>query len=145
VTSIQRFAAPRPARGGGFALSGLLVLALVLGVLLALGPVPASGAAKVRHDLAVAAEEVGGEDTDHFRIFGTVPTYQGRKLKIQHRVNAGAWRLWRTTRTGAEDGAFSERIYGGKRGSRVCYKVVVPATKKYRATKRKVGCIRTAG
>ncbi|MBJ7359955.1 hypothetical protein [Nocardioides sp.] len=146
MTPTPHVATPRPVRGGGSALPGALVLAvvLVLGLLLTLVPSPATGAAKVRHDLTVAAEEVGGEGTNHFRMFGAVPTYQGRRLKIQHRVDDGGWRLWKTTLTAAEDGAFSERIYGGKRGSRVCYKVVVPATKKYRTTKRKVACITTS-
>ena len=98
----------------------------------------------MRHELTVSSEEVGGEGTNHFRVFGAVPTFKGRRLKIQHRVNDGPWRLWKTTLTGAEAGAFSERIYGGKRGSRVCDKVVVPATKKYKTTKRKVACITTA-
>jgi hypothetical protein len=129
---------PRAVRCGGFLLSAALLVGLTSGV-------PATAADKTPHELTVAAEEVGGEGTNHFRMFGAVPTYKGRRLKIQHRVNGGDWRLWRTTLTGAEDGAFSERIYGGKRGSRVCYKVVVPGTKKYKTTKRKVACIRTAG
>lgn len=144
MTSTPRVATLRPVRGGGFALCGIVAVLLVVGVLVAQANVPAVGAAKVRHELTVSSEEVGGEGTNHFRIFGAVPSFKGRRLKIQHRVNDGAWRLWKTTLTSAEDGAFSERIYGGKRGSRVCYKVVVPATKKYKTTKRKVACITTS-
>jgi hypothetical protein len=143
VTRTPRLATPRPVWAGGSALPGLLLLALALALLVAAAPGPAAGAAKVRHDLTVSSEEIGGDDTNRFRVLGAVPTYKGRRLKIQVRVNGGAWKLWRTSLTGAEDGAFSERIYGGKRGSTVCYKVVVPSTKRYRTTKRRAGCIRT--
>jgi hypothetical protein len=111
---------------------------------LVLAPTSAPAADKTRHDLTVSSEEVGGDDTNEFRLFGTVSTYKGRKLKIQISINSGDWKLWRTTVTDAEDGAFSHPIYGGRRGSKVCYKVVVPSTKRYKTTKAKAGCIKTA-
>jgi hypothetical protein len=128
---------PRAVRRGGFLLSAALLVGLTWGP-------PATAVDKPRHDLTVSSEEVSGEHTNDFRLFGAVPTYKGRKLRIQSRVNGGPWRLWKTTPTDAEDGAFSEPIYGGKRGSTVCYKVVVPSTKKYRTTKRKAACIATS-
>ncbi len=100
-------------------------------------------AAKTKHDLVVTGEEVGGEGTNKFRIYGTVATFKGRKLTIQVKVNNGDWEFWKKTATAAEDGAFSERIYGGKGGSKICYKVVVPSTKRYRTTKERAACITT--
>lgn len=124
-------------------LPGALALTVALSALVPAVPAPAAAAAKVRHELTVTSEEVGGEGTDDFRVVGTVPTYAGRKLTIQVRVDAGAWTSWRTSVTDPEDGSFAEPIYGGRRGSTVCYKVVVPSTKRYRTTKARAGCITT--
>jgi hypothetical protein len=105
---------------------------------------PVGAAAKTKHDLTVAAEEIGGDGTNEFRILGTVSTFKGRNLTIQIRINKGGWDPWKKTATDPDDGSFSERVYGGRRGSKVCYKVVVPSTKRFKTTKRKAGCIRTA-
>jgi hypothetical protein len=104
---------------------------------------PVDAAAKAKHDLLVTGEEIGGEGTNKFRIYGTVATFKGRNITVQVKVNNGDWDLWKRTATAAEDGAFSERIYGGKRGSKVCYKVVVPSTERYRTTKKRAACITT--
>jgi hypothetical protein len=145
ITSTPAFATPRAFGHGGFVLPGALVLLVALGTLVphASASASAAAAAKPRHELTVTSEEVGGEGTDEFRIVGTVPTFKGRKLKVQLKVNGGAWTLWKTSVTDGQDGSFEEPIYGGRRGSTVCYKVVVPSTKRYRTTKAKAGCITT--
>lgn len=125
--------------------SGLVALVMAASMMLAFSSVtaPAEGAAKTKHDLVVQGEEIGGASSNKFRIFGTVSTYKGRKIIIQRKVNKGAYIFWKKTKTNAAKGKFSERIYGGKRGSKICYKVIVPSTKKYKTTKRAVACITT--
>ena len=125
--------------------TGLLLAALLMAAsgTVSAAPVPAHSAAKTKHDLVVTGEEVGSEGTNKFRIYGTVATFKGRKLTIQVKANHGDWEFWKKTATAAEDGAFSERIYGGKAGSKICYKVVVPSTKRYRTTKERAACITT--
>ena len=131
---IERRRAAAPAVLAGAVASSLLLT-------LTAGPVEAL--AKTKHDLVVTGEEVGGEGTNKFRIFGTVATFKGRNLTIQIKINQGDWDFWKKTGTDREDGAFSERIYGGKRGSKVCYKVVVPSTKRYKTTRKRAACITT--
>jgi hypothetical protein len=125
--------------------SGLVALVMTVSVMLAFTSVTttANGAAKTKHDLVVQAEEIGGSSSNKFRLFGTVSTYKGRKIIIQRKVNKGQYTFWKKTKTSADKGKFSERIYGGKRGSKICYKVVVPKTKNYKTTKRAVACITT--
>ena len=119
-------------------------LGLLLAASLATPPAAvANGADKPRHDLTVSATEIGDEGTNEFRIYGTVATFKGRNLTIQVKVDHGDWDFWKKSATAPEDGAFSERIYGGKRGSKVCYKVIVPSTKRYLTTKKRAACITT--
>ena len=119
--------------------SGLLALVLAF-AMSGLVAQPAE-AAKPKHDLQASAKEIGG--TDRFKAFGKVPTYAGKKIVIQRKVNKGPFTFWKKTRTKEGSGKFSERIYGGKRGSTICYKIVVPKTSTYRATRKNVGCIQT--
>ena len=88
------------------------------------------------------AREIGG-DSNRFKMFGTVPTALGVELRVQRKVNKGAFQDWTTELTAADTGRFSVRIYGGKRGSTICYRVVVPAGDGYRTTKGKKWCIET--
>src|SRR5687767_9691445 len=107
--------------------SGLVALVMAASVMLAFTSVTsANGAAKVKHDLTASAKEIG--TTNRFKAFGKVPTYAGKKITIQRKVNKGAYTFWKKTKTQADSGKFSEPIYGGKRGSTICYKVVVPST-----------------
>lgn len=138
MISTRRVATLRPPRGGGFA-----VTALVLGLVLTAAQVPAEGADKARHDLTVSSEEIGGDDTNRFRMYGDVPTYPGRKLRVERKVNKGPYKRWVTQRTADDSGRFSFRIYGGKVGSTICYRVVVPETNSYRRTKGEASCIET--
>jgi hypothetical protein len=122
----------------------LPLVGLVLAATLALPPASAPAAAtKPRHDLTVSAKEIGDDSSNRFKMFGSVPTYRGRDLKIERKVNNGTFEPWSTDTTSADKGRFSFRIYGGKVGSTICYRVVVPATKHYRRTKGRASCIET--
>ena len=122
--------------------SGLVALAMTATVMLALtSGTSANGAAKVKHDLTASAKEIG--TTNKFKTFGKVPTFAGKKITIQRKVNNGSYTFWKKTKTEAVSGKFSEPIFGGKRGSKICYKIVVPKTPTYKTTKKVVGCIET--
>jgi hypothetical protein len=118
---------------------------LVLAATLASLPASASEAPskKPRHDLTVSAKEIGDDSSNRFKMFGSVPTYLGKDLKIERKVNKGTFERWSTDATSADKGRFSFRIYGGKVGSTICYRVVVPATKQHRRTKGGASCIET--
>ena len=130
------------------------LVAFVLTALIPLATAPGSSAAEQaaraipcvekagKHHLCASGKEIG--DTNKFVAFGRVSTYKDRQIKVQRR-NCGtcAWRFYKKTRTGADRGQFRTRIYPGKRGSKVCYRVVVPRTSKYEVTRLKVGCITT--
>jgi hypothetical protein len=103
---------------------------------------PAASAKEPRHDLTVSAKEIGG-DSNRFKMFGSVPTYLGQELKVERKVNTGSFEAWSTDATSADQGRFSFRIYGGKVGSTICYRLVVPATKDHRRTKGPASCIET--
>lgn len=103
---------------------------------------PPASAAKPRHDLTVKAKEIGG-DSNRFKMYGAVPTAAGVELTVQRKVNKGAFKDWSTELTAVETGRFSFKIYGGKRGSTICYRVVVPASDTHRTTKGAKSCIRT--
>ena len=124
-------------------------LITVVGLALAatLGSLPAStseaAAKKPRHDLTVSAKEIGDDSSNRFKMFGSVPTYLGQDLRIERKVNKGTFELWSTDVTSPDRGKFSFRIYGGKVGSTICYRVVVPATKDHRRTKGRASCIET--
>ena len=122
--------------------SGLVALVMAASMMLAFTVSgTANGAAKVKHDLTASAKEIG--TSDRFKTFGKVPTYAGKKITIQRKVNGGPYTNWKKTKTKAGSGKFSEPIFGGKRGSKICYKVVVPKTPQYKTTKKFVGCITT--
>lgn len=104
---------------------------------------PALAADKPRHDLTVSAKEVGDDSSNRFKMFGSVPTYLGKDLRIERKVNKGTFEPWSADTTSADKGRFSFRIYGGKVGSTICYRVIVPATKDHRRTKGRASCIET--
>ena len=60
------------------------------------------------------------------------PTYLGQDLRIERKVNKAPFAAWSTERTSTDKGRFSIKVYGGKRGSTICYRVVVPSTPEYR-------------
>lgn len=119
------------------------IIGLVLAASVVTLPAPAASAAdKPRHDLTVAAKEIGG-DSNRFKMYGAVPTAPGVELRVQRKVNKGAFADWSSELTAVDSGRFSFKIYGGKRGSTVCYRVVVPASDTHRTTKGKKWCIET--
>ena len=139
MTQPHHSTTPRHLGAGGFVLCAVL---LVGGAPLGVSD-SATGATKPPHDVVAVSEEIGGVGSGKFRAYGAASTHKDRKITIQLRVGGRKWTAWKVVRTGAEDGSFSERIYGGKRGTRACYRVVVPRTKLYRPTKVRLGCIVT--
>ena len=118
-----------------------LVLTATLGSLSA----PAPAATQPRHELTVQAKEIGGDGSNKFKMYGAVPTYAGQELRIERKVNKAPFAAWSTDLTATDTGRFSFKIFGGKRGSTICYRVVVPATHDYRRTKGERWCIDTEG
>jgi len=102
----------------------------------------AAEAKKEKHALFASGKELG--NTNKFIAYGRVATYKNRKVNIQ-RKNCGKckWKGYKKVKTNATNGKFRTRISPGKRGTRVCYKVVVPATARYKKTQRAIGCITT--
>ncbi len=119
----------------------LAAMVMSIGLMLVTSTGGAEAAKKPSHNLIAKGKEIGS--TDKFKLFGKVSTFKGRKIIIQRKVNSGKYRFWKKIKTTKAKGRFSTRIYGGKRGSKICYKVVVPKTKKYRVTRDVVGCITT--
>lgn len=128
-----------------------LISALVALVLTALLPIAATTGsasaqtterAKEKHALFAAGKEI--RNTNKFIAYGRVSTYKNRRLIIQ-RKNCGKckWKHYKKVKTNKKNGKFRTRITPGKRGTRVCYLVKVPSTKRFATTKRKVGCITT--
>ena len=120
-----------------------LVLTAALGPLALGGSAGAAEAqAKEKHALFASGKEI--RNTNKFIAFGRVATYKGRTINIQ-RKNCGkcGWKGYKKVKTSAQNGKFRTRITAGGRGTRVCYKVVVPATARYKKTQRAIGCITT--
>ena len=117
-----------------------LFLAVSLGFMASAGSAT-NAAAKEKHDLVAKGKEIGS--TNKFKLFGKVTTFTGRNVIVQRKVNKAAFKPWKKIKTSADKGKFSTRIFGGKRGDKICYKVVVPSTKNYKKTQARVGCITT--
>ena len=123
-------------------IGALVALFMILSVGLAATTSPATNAAKKeKHDLIAKGKEIG--NTNKFKLFGKVKTYKGRKIVIERKVNKQGYKPWKKIKTSKDKGKYSTRIFGGKRGDKICYKVKVPSTKKYKTTKQVVGCITT--
>ena len=110
-----------------------LVLAVTLSGLVA---TPAQ-AAKPKHDLKITdAGEIG--QTSRFFVKGKVSTFIKKKVILQRQVSKGApFKLYKKDKTN-DKGKFS-MTFDGPVGS--CFKIVVPKTSSYKATKKKIGCI----
>jgi hypothetical protein len=74
----------------------------------------------------------------NFKILGKVPTYRG-KFQIQRKLKGGGFKFYTRTKAANPDGRVKIQVKGPKQS---CFKVSVPATKKYKLTTREVGCIR---
>ena len=122
-----------------FALVALAPLALTTGA-------SAAGAGeqvKPKHIGFATGKEI--RDTNRFIAYGKWTTYKGKRITVQRRAcGACQWKFYKKTRTTALKGKFRTRIAPGGRGSKVCYRVVVPATSKYRLTRAVAGCITTS-
>jgi hypothetical protein len=122
--------------------AALMALFMAVSLALVASTSPASTAMKKeKHDLIVKGKEIG--NTDEFKLFGKVSTYKGRKITIQRKVNKQDYKFWKEIKTSKSKGKYSTPIFGGKRGDKVCYKVVVPKTKQYKTTRQVAGCITT--
>jgi hypothetical protein len=115
-----------------------IVAAVVMAasVMLAFNTAPAQSAAKVKHDLVITgAGEI--KNTGRFYVKGKVSTYTKRKVILQRKVGRGAFKLYKRMPTNNK-GKFSTQ-FDGPVGS--CFKVVVPGTKNYKKTSKRIGCI----
>ena len=124
-------------------LAVLVVVALATLTTLTSTTATAAQQAKPRHVGAVHGKEIG--NTNKFVAYGHWDTFKGRRIAIQ-RKNCGtcAWKGYKKVKTRKSDGHFRTRIErGDKVPSRVCYRVNVPPTKKYKRTIAFVGCIQT--
>lgn len=124
------------------AVAGLVVALLAIGTTATSAVELPCKEVEGKHRVCATGKEIG--DTNKFVAYGKVTTYKGRIIKLQRRAcGTCAWKFYKETRTSEETGWFRTRIYPGKVGSKVCYRVVVPKTNKYELTRVVVGCIRT--
>ena len=124
----------RPTREGSHAHTKIVsaLVALVMAAALAVAyTAPAANAAKPKHDLFAAGKEI--RDTDRFVAYGKVSTFKGSRIIVQRKLPGKAYKFYKKTRR-ARTRASSGRHIDGPTGA--CFKVVVPATKKYRTTKQ---------
>ena len=88
------------------------------------------------HNLTAQKGKVNGKPV----AFGKVTTYKGERIRIMRRVESGAFKLFKTTVTKNATGKYRVAIKSPK-GKTSCFRVTVPATKKYKLTTKPVGCI----
>ncbi len=129
-----------------------IIAAIVAFALLAMAPLAlttgASAAdvgerAKPKHVGFATGKELG--NTNKFIAYGKWTSYKGKNITVQRRACGGcSWKFYKKTKTSATQGKFRTRIAPGKRGSKVCYRVVVPGTSQYRLTRAVAGCITTS-
>lgn len=91
---------------------------------------------KNKHNLWAKGYEKG--DTDKFFVKGQTKTYKGNKVVVQRKLKGKSFRLFKRTLANKKTGKFKTQI-NGPTGS--CFKVIVPATKRYRMAVKKIGCI----
>jgi hypothetical protein len=110
------------------------LVALVLSIsLVGLVAAPAQ-AAKTKHDLTASP---GTAPSGQLFISGKVTTYKNRKVTIQMKKKGGIYKFYKSADTNSK-GKFKVNVAGP---SKACFKVVVPATKKYKKTTKVVGCL----
>jgi hypothetical protein len=128
-----------------------VIAAVVAFALLALAPLALSSSAsaadageraKPKHIGFATGKELG--NTNKFIAFGKWTTHKGKNITVQRRACGGCnWKFYKKTKTSARKGSFRTRIAPGRRGSKVCYRVVVPGNSKYKTTRDVAGCITT--
>jgi hypothetical protein len=129
-----------------------IIATVVAFALVALAPLALSSSAnaadvgeraKPKHIGFATGKEI--RNTNKFIAYGKWTTYKGKRITVQRRACGSCnWKFYKKTRTTADKGRFRTRIAPGGRGSKVCYRVVVPATSKYRLTRAVAGCITTS-
>jgi hypothetical protein len=72
--------------------------------------------------------------------YGKVTTYKGERIRIMRRVEGSGFKVFKTVVTKKATGKFNVSISTPK-GKTSCFRVTVPATKKYKLTTKAVGCI----
>jgi hypothetical protein len=72
--------------------------------------------------------------------FGKVTTYKGERIRIMRRVEGTGFKLFKSVVTKAQTGKFNVAI-SSPQGKTSCFRVVVPATKKYKLTTKPIGCV----
>lgn len=88
------------------------------------------------HKLSAQKGKVGVKPV----AFGKVTTYKGERIRIMRRVEGTSFKLFKTTVTKNATGKYNVAI-SSPQGKTSCFRVVVPATKKYRLTTKPVGCV----
>ena len=110
------------------------LVALVLGFsLVGLVTTPAQ-AVRPKHDLtAVPGTTASGKTY----ISGKAATLPNKKVNVQRKLRGGVWKLYKRADTNGK-GKYTVFVSGP---SQSCFRVVAPATKKYRTAKVFVGCL----
>jgi hypothetical protein len=88
------------------------------------------------HNLTAGKTKVSGKP---FAV-GKVTTYKGQRIRVLRRVEGGPFKLFKSTVTKKATGQFKVSIKSPKNKTS-CFRVTVPATKKYKLTTKPVGCI----
>lgn len=94
--------------------------------------------AKPFHKLTARGAEI--RNSDKFVALGRVTTYKGKRIRVLRKVAGGGFKPYKFTTTKPKTGKFKTAIKqsGNKK---TCFRVVVPATKKYKLTSKDIGCI----
>ena len=85
-------------------------------------------------NLRVAQVQSTGNDV----VVGKVPTYRG-KFQLQRKLKGQTYKLFKRTVAKNPSGQVKAGVAGV---AGTCFRVIVPATKKYRLTTKDVGCIK---
>ena len=89
--------------------------------------------AKKAHTINLRVAKASGS----YKVLGKVPTYRG-KFQIQRKLVGGTFKFFTRTEARNPDGSVKIAVEGPDDS---CFKVLVPATEKYRATSKEIGCI----
>lgn len=72
--------------------------------------------------------------------YGKVTTYKGKRIRLLRKVGGGTYAFYKTTTTKPATGKY-KTVIKQSGSKRTCFRVVVPATSKYRKTAKPVGCL----
>ena len=88
------------------------------------------------HSLTALKGKVSGKPV----AYGKVTTYKGERIRIMRRVEGTGFKLFKTVVTKNATGKYNVGLSSPK-GKTSCFRVTVPATKRYKLTTKPVGCI----